>query len=246
MGDAPRSDPSRLSKITTLASVLADPVKFVLRYGRAVRKYIGALLRDDHDADDVSQDLLLEVLHKKFVRREPGRGRFRDYLKAAARNVALGHLRRRARARTRGRAGLAARPAPAELAGAAEAEWLAEWRSCILEMTWKALELYQYRHPGNYCHTALRLSVDHPREDSRQLAARLGALTGRPMRADAFRKQLSRARRIFARLLLAEVGHTLEHPSPERLEQELIDVGLMSYVQPYLPPDWRSRLAGLA
>jgi hypothetical protein len=28
---------------------------------------------------------------------------------------------------------------------------------------------------------------------------------------------------------------------PERIEEELIEVGLMEYVQDFLPPDWRSR-----
>jgi hypothetical protein len=83
--------------------------------------------------------------------------------------------------------------------------------------------------------------ADHPEDDSATLAARTTALIGRPIRGDAFRKQLSRARRLFAELLLAEVARTLKKPTTAEVELELIEVGLMPYVSPYLPADWRNR-----
>ena len=47
----PAGGASRIEDISTRASALNDPAKLVLRYGRAVRKYLGALLPDG-DADD--------------------------------------------------------------------------------------------------------------------------------------------------------------------------------------------------
>jgi len=105
----------------------------------------------------------------------------------------------------------------------------------------QALDHHEGAAPGNRFYTVLRLSLDHPAEDSAALAARVTALMGRPFRADAFRKQLSRARRLFAELLVREVVQTLEEPTPEQIEAELIDVGLMPFVRPFLPADWRSR-----
>ena len=79
------------------------------------------------------------------------------------------------------------------------------------------------------------------------LAARTGGTQlrrrrarGRPRRAKAFRKQVSRARRLFAKLIVAETSRTLGDPTPLKVEEELIDIGVMKYVRPYLPADWRA------
>ena len=229
----PEPGAGRIEDISTRASALSNPAKLVMRYGAALRRYLGALIRDAHDADDVSQDLLLQVLHKGLARQAPGRGRFRDYLKAVARNVALDHLRKR---RPHAQAiDLDNLCVPAERVGAAERQWLADWRACALQMAWKGLELQEYKRPESCCHAVLRLAAEHPDESSEQLAARLTDRLGRAVRADAYRKQLSRSRRLFAQLILDEVRQTLDDASPERIEEELIEVGLMPYVRPYLP-----------
>ena len=76
------------------------------------------------------------------------------------------------------------------------------------------------------CFTVLRLAGDHPEETSEQLARRASDRTGRPLRAEAFRKQLSRARPLFRRLLTEEVAGTLSDPTPENLALELAELGL--------------------
>ncbi len=205
--------------------------------GRA-GKYLEALLRDAHDAEDVAQDFLLRGILKGFLATTELRGRFRDYLKAAVRNAALMHLRRRR---------LAPGPDPAHLAAAdpppqADQEWVADWRRCVLDRAWQALDRHQARTPGNLAYTVLRLATDHAEEDSTTLAARASARAGRPLRADAFRKQLSRARRHFAELVVAEVAQTLERPTAERVEEELAELGLLADLRDFLPPDWRSRI----
>ena len=224
--------PPNLDRITTIWPAIHDPVRFVLRYAPAVSRYLGALLRDPHDADEVAQEFLARVVERGFANADPGRGRFRDYLKMAVRNAALNYLRRKRRA-----------PRPdvdrLELAGPEEEQaWVAEWQRCALAKAWRTLDQHQARTPGNLFHTVLRLSVDHPDEDSEALAARAAALAGRPLRADAFRKQLSRARRLFAEALLREVTQTLENPTPQQVEEELIELGLMPHVADFLPDDW--------
>jgi DNA-directed RNA polymerase specialized sigma24 family protein len=229
-------DAGRIDNISTRNSVFSDPAKFAMRYGTALRRYIGALVRDAHDADDVSQSLLLQIFAKGLARSAPERGRFRDYLKAVARNVARGYLAGKRR-EARGRTDLTDLPAAGAEADI-DRQWLADWRACVLEAAWTALELHQYQRPDSYCHTVLRLTADHPRDSSAQLAARLTALTGRPVRPDAFRKQLSRARRLFARLVWQEVGRTLAEPSSERVVEELGELALLDYVRDYLPEEF--------
>jgi DNA-directed RNA polymerase specialized sigma24 family protein len=224
-------DPSRIDNISTRNSVFSDPTRFAMRYGTAVRRYIGALVRDTHDADDVSQSLLLAIFAKGLARKAPERGRFRDYLKVVARNTVRAYLVSKRRGAKGG--------IDLDRLAAAEADldrqWLADWRASILEAAWTALELHQYGRPDNFCHAVLRLTADHPHESSAQLADRLTAQVGRPVRPDAFRKQLSRARRLFAELVWKEVGRTLADPAPERVIDELGQLGLLPYVRDYLP-----------
>jgi hypothetical protein len=54
------------------------------------------------------------------------------------------------------------------------------------------------------------------------------------LRPDAFRKQLSRARPFFADLLRQEVAQTLDDATPEMVEEELIETGLMPYLRDLL------------
>jgi RNA polymerase sigma-70 factor (ECF subfamily) len=226
-----------LDQISTRWSLISDPVQFVLRYAPAIRQYLEALLKDPDDAEEVAQDFFLAGLQRGFLRTDDLRGRFRDYLKTGVRNAALTHLRRRKSSHASG-------PDPAQLPApsGAEDEWVAGWRRCLLDRAWQALDRHQARSPGNLGYTVLRLAAGHPDEDSEALAARAAVLAGRPLRADAFRKQLSRARRLFAEFLAAEVAQTLEAATPERLEDELSDLGLMAYVRAYLPdlPDFFS------
>src|SRR5262249_35508607 len=112
---------------------------------------------------------------------------------------------------------------------------------CVLSRAWCSLNSHQKRNPGNLYHTVLRLTTDHPDENSQTLAARAAALAGRPVTPHAFRKQLSRARHLFAELLTLEVWHTLQNPTPQQLEEELIEIGLMGYVQDFLPDNWRTQ-----
>lgn len=216
---------ANLNQISTYLQTLTDPVQFTMRYAPAIERYLHALLRDPHDAEEVLQDFLVRGLERGFVGTGPLRGRFRDYLKAAVRNAAVDRLRLR-RPPEQGDFDLGELPAHD-----ADSSWLEEWRQCVLGRVWDALLAHQKRSPGNLFHTVLRLTVDHPDEDSAPLAERASTEAGRPVAPAAFRKQLSRARRQFAELLVAEVRRTLPNPSEERVAEELADLGLLSYVR---------------
>jgi RNA polymerase sigma-70 factor (ECF subfamily) len=53
------------------------------RYGGAVHRYLLASLRDVEAADDLAQEFALRFLRGDFKNADPGRGRFRDFLKRA-------------------------------------------------------------------------------------------------------------------------------------------------------------------
>jgi len=227
--------PEKLDRISTRWSAVHDPNHFLIRYADAVLGYLNALLRNAQDAEDVSQEFFVRVVERGFERAHPDRGRFRDYLKTAVRNAATSHLRRLQRSPALVDPSQIESVLPAESDSEADREWVADWQRCLMDRAWRALESHQHRSPGNLYWTVLRVSVDHGDEDSTSLATRAAAIAGRPLRADAFRQQLSRARRMFAELLLREVAQTLEDPTPVEIEEELVETGLIQHVKPFLP-----------
>src|SRR5262249_10448947 len=122
---------------------------------------------------------------------------------------------------------------------AADQAWAAEWRRCLLDRACRALEKHQGRSPGNLFHTVLSMLADNPLDDTKTLAARTAALVGRPLRAEAFRKQVSRARYMLARLIVKEVAQTLDDPTPEQIKEELMALALWEYIRPFLAAERR-------
>lgn len=209
------------------------------RYGRALRRFVGLLVRDEHQAEDVAQELVVRLVAGHFKQADPGRGRFRDLLAVAARNLARNHLEKQRRRAGR-HAELDQFAAP-DQAPDADEPFVATWRHELLRLTWERQEEYERTHRGSVAYTLMRLRTEHPDDDSEQLAGRLSAATGRSIRAEATRQQLRRARVRFAQFLLEELAWSLDDPTPANVEEELIDLGLMEYVRDYLPPDWREK-----
>src|SRR6516162_2582947 len=229
---------TELGSIETEWALVFDPVHFVNRYEKAIQKYLRAVLKNPDDAEEVAQNFFLRVTENGFPRVQRERGRFRDYLKVAVKNWALNFLRRKRSELNH--ESLFTIPAPEE--SLQDQQWLREWRRCLLKRAWRNLEKHQNRSADDIYYTALRLAVFHPADDSVTLAALAGNILGRTIRPDTFRKQLSRARRLFAELLVKEIAQTLDYPVPALVEEELVDLGLMSYVSHFLPADSRTHL----
>lgn len=211
----------------------------VLRYAGAIRHYVGALVRDEQEADELAQEVVMRLLKGQFAAASPERGSFRRMLMVAAHNLVRTHYARKNRR--------ASTDVDLALIGelpdepALEAEGLARWKQALLELAWKALEEHERHTAGSVAHAVLRLRAEHPDDSSDQLAARLSAKVGKPVKADTLRQHLRRARVRFAQAVLEEVARGLDDPTPARVEEELIETGLMPYVQDLLPDDWRTR-----
>ena len=222
---------SRIDEISTDWEVVRNPPQFVLRYAPAIQKYVRALIKNRHDAEEVAQDFFLRVSQRCFIHTRKEGGRFRDYLKTAVRHAALSFLKRRS----------ASKPLQASVLRAqadADQAWLAERRNCLLDRAYEALEKHQDQSPGNLFYTVLTMVVDYPRQDAKTLAARTSALIGRPIGAEAFRKQVSRARLMLAKLIVEEAVRTLDNPTPEGLVEELRELSLWEYVRQFVKPGW--------
>ncbi len=229
----------RLDEITTRWTQIKDPLKFVYRYSTAIRAYLEALVRQPHDVEEIIQEFLSKFLQTGLIAADSDRGRFRDYLKVAVRNAAVTFMRKK-RPRQLDSQWLVRMEDASLPQDECDRQWREHWRRCVLDKAWRSLDAHQQRHADNLFYTVVRLASDHPDEGSRQLAARASEQSGRLLKPAAFRKQLSRARRMFAQEILSEVSRTVEHEGMSDVEEELIELGLLEYIRDYLPADWRN------
>jgi RNA polymerase sigma-70 factor (ECF subfamily) len=236
---------ARLSHITTLWTLVqrahrepAEEVQaaqkaLIERYGGAVRRYLGAALRDPDAAADVFQEFACRLLRGDLRGADQTRGRFRDFVKGVLFHlIADYHNQQRRRPQP-----LVMEPASPEDEAAALAEadraFLENWRADLLARSWAGLEALE-QATGQPWYAVLRFRAEHPELRSPELAERLSVQLGRPLTAVGVRQTLHRARDKFADLLLYEVRQSLEEPTRERLEQELVDLGLLDYCRPAL------------
>lgn len=229
----------RLDHISTRMASLHDAGRFVMRYGPAVQRYVLAILRDPHAADDVWQELVANLLKRGGAGTWPGRGRFRDYLRTAARNAAMSYLRSTSRRPAGELPDDVADAAGTDPAGAALDD---DWRRVLLEKVWRELDTMERTGTGGgFPHTALRVYTDHDDLDSPAQAKLAAERLGRAVTAEAFRQQVSRAKKRMAELILTEVAETVANATADDVEAELVELGLMKFVRSYLPADWRTK-----
>jgi len=200
------------------------------RYEPVVRCYLGKLLRScpNHAeaVEDCVQTFALRFLSGSFGRADPCRGRFRDYLKTAVRNLAISYQRPdRVRSRPLEEDYEAdENPCSSE----EEAEFLKVWRDELFNRALQALAEEDERS-GKRLHSVLRMRMDYPDMRSAEMAERLSAVFGKPVDAGWVRKRLLQARERFTQLLLREVADSLDQPTRERVEEELLALGLLDY-----------------
>ncbi len=207
----------------------------VMRYSPAIRSYVRAITRNEDQADDITQDVIVRLLQGDFAGADPQKGRFRDLLKTAVRNMT-----RNLWAKQKVRKAVAFDITLVEEADsqAHDVMWDEGWQRNILSLAWRRLEVYQETHSGSHAYLVLKMRTDFPDDSSEELAQRLENLLQKPIRADQARQQLRRARVRFAEFLVEEVADMLESPTPQRIEEELSSLGLLEQIRDVLPAGW--------
>ncbi len=233
----------RLSQIQTLwtlvrrahqgSDVGAAQKQLLDRYGGAIRRYLLGALRDPDAADDLFQEFACRLLSGNMRGADPERGRFRSFVKGVLFHMVADHHKRR----NRQPVPLAPEhPEPAVAPPSLEdldRAFLTSWRDELLARAWAALADIETQ-TGQPFYTVLRFRAEHTDLPSQRMAELLGEKLGRKVTAAGVRQTLHRAREKFADLIIDEVVHSLENPTVEQLEDELIDLGLLAYCRPAL------------
>src|SRR5262249_12357714 len=150
------------------------------------------------------------------------RGRFRDFVRIAVLNL-VNDYRRRLKMQPRPVSpdspilDLGAEDSTVE----PDADFVESWRREVTGRAWKALEQHQ-TNSGRPYYDVMRLRADHPNLTSSELAALLSIDQSRPFSDVWVRQMLHRGRAKLADLILDEVWASLDDPSREELEGELI------------------------
>jgi RNA polymerase sigma factor (sigma-70 family) len=198
------------------------------RYSRAIYRYLLGALRQPEAADELFQEFSLRLLRGDFRRANPERGRFRDFVKTSLFHLIIDHKKGEQRRPRSLSPGLDPPAEPAPTMTETEQAFMESWRTELLETAWLGLERAEHE-AGRPYYRVLRLRAENPDLSSPEMAERISQQLGKSVTPEAARQMLHRAREQFADLLLNEVAHSLSNPSPEQLEQELTDLGLIAY-----------------
>lgn len=201
------------------------------RYGGPIHRYLQAALHDPHAADDLTQEFALGLVRGAYHNVSPERGRFRAYIKKV-----LFHLVSRYRQQEQ-KKGLSLPSDGLELENLPspppdqdlETAFEDNWRDELLARAWEALGAAHAR-----LYSVLRCRAAHPDYSSAQLADLVSTKLGKPFTADTIRQNLRRARTLFAELLVQEVASSVRNPTKQEIEQELLELKLLTYCQPAL------------
>jgi RNA polymerase sigma-70 factor (ECF subfamily) len=200
------------------------------RYFGAVWNYLASVVKDEHVADDLTQEFAIRFLRGDFHDLHPDKGRFRDFLKVILRNMVIDHFRRQKEL-----------PVDIDLQSICDPQvsaadqydelFVEHWRQDLLQRTWNTFRNAGSRRGALY-YEALYQFAESGGMNSGALAEKLSACRGEPVSAATARQILHRARQMFADLLREEVRQSLaaEASDADAVEEELCELRLTKYL----------------
>jgi hypothetical protein len=198
--------------------------RFLERYRRPILRYVRTALPDESEAEGVFNDFVAHFLAGRFNRVEPARGRFRDYLKASLFNLVRDHRRKFRPLRSIGEE-LPDRLMEGDVDLEADRAFLEIWQKEFLTRAWEFLDDVERRYPLRPYSTILRMKIQDSRR-SAEIARALSDTMGRDLTEQWVRRKILDARQLLEEFLFEQVRATLDQPTLDDVEDELINLKL--------------------
>ena len=206
----------------------------VMRYAPAIARFVRIVVRDESLAEELAQEAMVRLLKGDFAGADPRRGRFRDLLKTAIRNMARNYWAKENRRKS---ADIDPDLVEMEDDSGLDRKWSQEWRERTMVLAWQKLESFSTEKKNDY-YRVLKVRSQFPDDSSVSLAEHLSNKYGKEVKPDSLRQQLKRARTKFVEFLLMEIAEGLSEPSPELIHDELIALDLYLSVKESLPSQY--------
>lgn len=203
------------------------------RYGMAVKRYLLASMRNEDAASEVFQEFALRLIRGDFRNASAEKGKFRSMIKTALYRLMIDYYRRTQKQRKLGSGNEFQDPVETNEPDRGFDSFTLAWRESLLDESWNRLEQLQMT-TGKPYFSVLRARVDQPRLTTQQLLEFLIEGGENFPSASAFRVFLHRARKRFAAILLQQVVESLQEPSDDEVELELIELGLHHFCKPVM------------
>lgn len=206
---------------------------FMERYLPVVRRYLVKAVGVEA-ADELAQEFAIRFLEGRYTNANPGRGRFRDYLKTCLFALVADFRKTQTKSQTLQPLSDGWDPVDPRDHDVSESKsFNLEWRTALIDRALSNLEREDRQNKQlRYC--VLRFRMDHPEYRSHQAAEKLSAQLGITVNAGWFRKRLMAGRERLALLLLETVAESLEDTSLDRVQEELAELELLQYCRPVL------------
>jgi DNA-directed RNA polymerase specialized sigma24 family protein len=201
--------------------------RLLLRYRRPILRYVRHALPNQDDCELIFQNFAINFVQGKYRGFDPGRGRFREYLKRALFNLVHDYYRENHTPRRVqldvNNISVAVQPRQTEVD-----PFQALWSEEVVKRGLDKLDQREREKPRSFVGSVIRLKAENPARRSADLARILTARKGIPVTAEKVRKDTHLARGLLIHYVIEEVRSTLGNPSLDDLEEELIDLGLHS------------------
>ena len=191
---------------------------FVLRYVSPMRRQLVSVLGSNSEADEALKKLFAHLVSAGFSKYN--KGRLRDFLIKGIRSSAKARI-----------ADLPENERPNVSLDAIvgdSPEWLAFWRDCLLERSWRALERYEHANPDMPLYSILFAMNAQPKATTSQLVDAVSRLADRDVDEPTIDRGVANARTMFAQLIADEVVETLQSPTKEDVKAEIRSLGLVN------------------
>ena len=234
------SHDGRLSRIETLWSVVqrahnsnqqvasSAQRDLLNRYGSAIRRYLGASLKNPEVANDLYQEFAVKFIQGDFKNADPAKGKFRSFVKTVLFRMVALHFRKLGTSKTNQVNDFPEVAQADEYRVENEKRFLKVWRNELLERTWESLEASE-ENGNSKSFSILKVRIENPAADFTELSKKLTTLLDKEVSVGNARVLVHRARSKFAKEMIGKISETLEIATKGAIEEELIDLRLIDY-----------------